>query len=118
MLIVLLVELDQAGFQQWISLACSQNLLSSNSVHSVGEDLGRIGVLTVLVFEDLVCNQIIKVFVYLPSQRGLNEVIELGVQLAFTSDFVLVDLGINPVVFWVFLDISLEVVSVALLFFG
>ena len=55
---------------------------------------------------------------YLPSQRGLNEVIELGVQLAFTSDFVLVDLGINPVVFWVFLDISLEVVSVALLFFG
>jgi hypothetical protein len=93
-------------------------LLSSNSVHSVGEDLGRIGVLTVLVFKDLVCNQIIKVFVYFPPQRGLDEVVELGVQLAFTSDFVLVDLGINPVVFWVFLDISLEVVSVALLFFG
>jgi len=91
-------------------------LLPSDSIHPPGENLRRISVLTVLVLEDLVCNQVIEVFVHLPPHRCFNEVVELGVQLAFSCDFMLVDLGIDPVVLGVFLNISFEIVSVALLF--
>ena len=55
LLVVSLVEVNQAALQQRVSLACTQNLFTSDTVHSFGEDLGRIGVLSVLVLKDLVC---------------------------------------------------------------
>ena len=84
-----------------------------NAGHSCRVDLGSIGILSVLVLEDLVGNDIVKVLVNFIDHGCLDEIVELGVKLARLSDPSLVSESLNVFVLRILLNIRLEVVKIA-----
>jgi hypothetical protein len=72
----------------------------------------------VFVLEDLGFDDVVKVLMRLLLETGLDKVVLLELELAFSSESTFIKLLVNVVIFRVSLDIGFEVVAVLLLFFG
>lgn len=87
----------------------------SNALHAVLVNLWAVSVLSVLVFEDLLLNEVLVVFMDFVLVRSLDEVEASRVKLRLGCDFHIVDHAFNDFVVRVILLISLEVISEGLL---
>lgn len=101
-----------------ISGLCSLKEARVDAAHLALVLLERVTVLSVLVLEDLLLNDVIVVLVAIGDSGVVDEVVECGVKLASASDGDLIELLVDEVVLRVHLEIGLEVVAVLLLFLG
>lgn len=114
---VLLIEGEEISLKSGIAvLGTLDETLEHTALSTLVSGLVIVAV-TVLVLEDLGINHILKGFMRLVLQTGLNEIVLLELEFALGSDSTLVELLSDNVVFGVTLKIGLEVIAVHLLLF-
>jgi hypothetical protein len=111
----LLIEGEEISLKSGIAvLGTLDETLEHTALSTLVSGLVIVAV-TVLVLEDLGIDHILKGFMRLVLQTGLNEIVLLELEFALGSDSTLVELLSDNVVFGVTLKIGLEVIAVHLL---
>ena len=90
----------------------------NDSALSPPEGIVAVGVQPVLILEDLLLDNVVVVLVGIDLGGIVNEVVQCWVELSGVGNIEPVELLIDEVVFWVLLNIGLEVVAVLLLLLG
>lgn len=113
--VVSLININDVSLNSSITSLSSVPEPISHTLHTVLVNLRAVSVLSVLVFEYLLLNEVLVVLMDFVLVRSLNEVEASRVELRLGCDFHIINHAFNDFVVRVVLIISLEVISVGLL---
>lgn len=116
--LILLVNLIEGGFKTWVAVDSSLTESVDSTLLATLESHKVIRELTVLVFENLVVNNVFKVLMRFLVKCSLNEIEARRVKLSTGGDDLSVEHLLSVWLLWVLLNVGFKVVAVLLFLLG